>query len=249
MTSTESRTRWGTGTPGRTISVAVVDPVPLYREGMSSLVLRTAGLRWAGGASGLAGALSLVRQVRPDLVFMDSALDPRHSLDTLLTGQDGVGERPVVVMLVRQAHRTPAYVAEALAAGVSGLVPRAGDPALFIAAARRACAMGRYVDPELIQPSARGEGVDMPLSRREQQVLSLISEGLDNGTVGARLFIAAETVRSHVKSILRKLHARDRAHAVAIGFRLGLLAGHRDAPSLPPALVPAQVVPRVAYRR
>jgi DNA-binding NarL/FixJ family response regulator len=246
MTSTESRTRWVPGTPSRTISVAVIDPVPLFREGMSSLVLRTTGLRWAGGTGTLASGVSLVRQARPDLVFVDSGMDPRHALDSSVVGP----ERPAVIVLVRETHRTPAYVAEALAAGVTGLVPRAAEPALFVEAIRRTRMLGRFVDPELIQAGAsRVNGNDLPLSRREQQVLSLISDGLDNGAVGARLFIAAETVRSHVKSILRKLHARDRAHAVAIGFRQGLLAGHRDAPSVPATLVPAQVAPRVAYRR
>ncbi|HEV2591769.1 MAG TPA: LuxR C-terminal-related transcriptional regulator [Gaiellaceae bacterium] len=59
---------------------------------------------------------------------------------------------------------------------------------------------------------------------REQQVLQLISDGLVNREIGQRLFLSEETVKSHVRHILAKLQARSRAHAVAVGFRRGLIS-------------------------
>ena len=59
---------------------------------------------------------------------------------------------------------------------------------------------------------------------REIEVLQLISDGLVNREIGVRLFLSEETVKSHVRHLLAKLQARSRAHAVAIGFRRGLLA-------------------------
>jgi DNA-binding NarL/FixJ family response regulator len=59
---------------------------------------------------------------------------------------------------------------------------------------------------------------------REIEVLQLISEGLVNREIGQRLFLSEETVKSHVRHLLAKLQARSRAHAVAIGFRRGLIA-------------------------
>jgi DNA-binding NarL/FixJ family response regulator len=59
---------------------------------------------------------------------------------------------------------------------------------------------------------------------REIEVLQLISEGLVNREIGQRLFLSEETVKSHVRHLLAKLQARSRAHAVAIGFRRGLVA-------------------------
>src|SRR5690606_41538066 len=64
----------------------------------------------------------------------------------------------------------------------------------------------------------------MPLSRREYQVLQLIAEGLENAAVADKLYLSVETVRTHVKSILRKLGARDRTHAASKAFRSGPLA-------------------------
>jgi DNA-binding NarL/FixJ family response regulator len=59
---------------------------------------------------------------------------------------------------------------------------------------------------------------------REVEVLQLISEGLVNREIGQRLFLSEETVKSHVRHLLAKLQARSRAHAVAVGFRRGLIA-------------------------
>ena len=58
---------------------------------------------------------------------------------------------------------------------------------------------------------------------REIEVLQLISEGLVNREIGQRLFLSEETVKSHVRHLLAKLQARSRAHAVAVGFRRGLI--------------------------
>jgi DNA-binding NarL/FixJ family response regulator len=61
------------------------------------------------------------------------------------------------------------------------------------------------------------------LTRRETDVLDLIARGLSNGEIGKHLFISDETVKSHVKTLLEKLQARTRAHAVALAFRSGLI--------------------------
>jgi DNA-binding NarL/FixJ family response regulator len=61
-------------------------------------------------------------------------------------------------------------------------------------------------------------------TRREIQVLQLVSDGLVNREIGERLFLSEETVKSHVRHLLAKLHARSRAHAVAAGFRRGLIS-------------------------
>ena len=60
-------------------------------------------------------------------------------------------------------------------------------------------------------------------TRREIQVLQLVSDGLVNREIGEQLFLSEETVKSHVRHLLAKLHARSRAHAVAVGLRRGLI--------------------------
>src|SRR5439155_19803321 len=108
----------------------------------------------------------------------------------------------------------------------------------------------RYIDPALapLTTPGRSRGGDpsvgrrprMPLSRREYQVLQLVAEGLENAAIAKVLYLSVETVRTHVKSILRKLSARDRTHAVTIAFRAGILIAQ---PEDSPERKPGQPVP------
>ncbi|WIX80869.1 response regulator transcription factor [Amycolatopsis carbonis] len=232
----------GQPTANRSLGVAVVDPIPIFREGLASMVHRTPGLHWAGQAASHHAAMQLCEQVRPDVVILDSALDPHCHLTKLLNSGDPA---VVLVTLVRDVNRTQQYLATAIAAGAHAIVPRAVDPRRLAEAVRRAHTDRRYIDPALAaltarpkrQPSPRAAPAEehltqpkgaMPLSRREYQVLQLVAEGLENSAIAKLLFLSVETVRTHVKSILRKLSARDRTHAVTIAFRSGILVPHAD---------------------
>ena len=68
-----------------------------------------------------------------------------------------------------------------------------------------------------------GRPPEIAPTARELQVLQLIADGLANREIGGRLFLSEETVKSHVRHLLAKLHARSRAHAVAVGLRRGLV--------------------------
>ena len=87
------------------------------------------------------------------------------------------------------------------------------------AAARRSSANG-----EVIPFSTPVRELGQEPTTREIEVLQLISDGLVNREIGARLYLSEETVKSHVRHLLAKLQARSRAHAVAVGFRRGLIA-------------------------
>ncbi len=106
-------------------------------------------------------------------------------------------------------------------------------------AAERKEILSRYVDHsrrfDAVAKRRRGNGAEVipfggPLQELEQEptareieVLQLISDGLVNREIGVRLFLSEETVKSHVRHLLAKLQARSRAHAVAVGFRRGLI--------------------------
>lgn len=89
------------------------------------------------------------------------------------------------------------------------------------AAARRSASRHGSVIP-FTPPAARELGQDP--TAREIEVLQLVADGLVNREIGERLFLSEETVKSHVRHLLAKLQARSRAHAVAVGFRRGLIA-------------------------
>jgi DNA-binding NarL/FixJ family response regulator len=171
-------------------------------------------------------------------VLIDSGLDPRSHLSSMLVAGDPAA---ALLVLIAEPHRNTRYVAGALAAGVHGVILRSAEPNQIIDAIRAVHGERRYVDPALAPVLAAPRGrvgpgpVQQPLSRREYQVLQLIADGLENQAIAKILFVSVETVRTHVKSILRKLAARDRTHAVAVAFRSGVLGTDEGRPNGVPA--------------
>lgn len=220
-----------TAAPTRSMGVAVVDPTPIYRDGLSALVQRTPGMHWAGSAATPQAALQLAEQTHPDVMVIDTGLDPHGHLAKMLIGADPA---LLVIMLLREPHRTPSFLSGALCLGVHAFVPRSAESRRMVDAIRHAYLERRYIDPALapltVSPTRSRGGETgrprrprMPLSRREYQVLQLVAEGLENAAIAKILYLSVETVRTHVKSILRKLSARDRTHAVTIAFRARIL--------------------------
>jgi DNA-binding NarL/FixJ family response regulator len=142
-----------------------------------------------------------------------------------------------VVLLVDDARRTTQYIANALTAGVGGVILRSTQPSQLLAAIQAVHRDGRFLDAALAPvlaapvPTQQNGAPRQTLSRREHQVLQLIADGLENQAIANVLFVSVETVRTHVKSILRKLATRDRTHAVAVAFRSGVLVV--DPPPVP----------------
>jgi DNA-binding NarL/FixJ family response regulator len=213
------------------VGVALIDGVPLVREGLSALVHRTPGLRWIGAAENPSVGVRLCERLKPDVVVMDAALDPRGQLSHLLSGNRGLS----VVLMVDDQHLTTQYVANAVAGGVRGVIRRTAQPPQLVQAIHAVHTEGRYMDATLTATLAapgaqlrRMSGQRQPLSQREHEVLRLIADGLENQAIADVLFVSVETIRTHVKSILRKLASRDRTHAVAVAFRSGVLTVEDD---------------------
>ncbi|MFD5831449.1 response regulator transcription factor [Lentzea sp. NPDC060358] len=203
--------------PGRPApGVALIDPLPLYREGLSALVRRTPGLRWLGSTGDPHSAVRLHDRLRPDVLLVDSVLDPAGHLARLLVERDPA---LLIIGLVRDAHARGTYLTTALDAGVRGVVPRNAQPGEIVRVIAETCRSRAFVHPDL-------RSKERPtLTRREYEVLALVAEGLENQQVADHLVVSVETVRTHVKGILRKLGARDRTHAVSLAYRSGLLLG------------------------
>ncbi|HEX4700924.1 MAG TPA: response regulator transcription factor [Pseudonocardiaceae bacterium] len=226
---------------GERLGVAVVDQMPLFREGLSVRVLRDPGMRLVGVTGQLNPAVLLRARLAVDVLVIDALLDPRALVARRLIEADA---ELTVVLLVREPYRTGQYLATMLAAGVHGLVQHSSPPERILEAIRRSRSAGRYVDPTLAPLISDGVSsvAGRPLSRREDEVLRLIADGLSNQGIADALVVSVETVRTHIKSLLRKLSARDRAHAVALGFRAGLLPLHGPRP-VPPDEVGVGRVP------
>jgi DNA-binding NarL/FixJ family response regulator len=202
----------------RRISVLTVDGNQLVQEGLAALIDREEDMTVVAAASSGEEAMSAVRRYRPDVVTLDLLLADmpgQHLAQRILAESP---EARIVAIASAQGHME---ARRALDAGVHGYLSKSAPGWEVVRAIREVHAGARMIPG----PTAceRSDGDAGKLTMREIQVLQMAADGSTNKEVAERLSIAADTVRMHTKSILTKLAATDRAHAVAIAVTLGIV--------------------------
>jgi two-component system nitrate/nitrite response regulator NarL len=206
-------------------AVLVVDPLPLFRDALARVVHRSPALRVVAEVADGAAALEALRRLRPGLALVsahDGALDPLALLRRI--DEEQLRTRCVVVLALRE-HEL-AYAA--LAAGAAGCVTRSAEPAELLEALRAAAAGGVHLARELHAPVVeeirfREHARGALLSEREGQVLRAVAAGHTAAVIARDLHVGVTTVKSHMGSAYGKLGVSDRAAAVAVAMRRGLL--------------------------
>lgn len=199
--------------------VLLLADAPVLRRGLVSMINETAGMQSVGTPGELRRALTLAESARPDAVVVELGSGRAATLNAC---RDLRRRFPRVAIVALATSEDPAVVNEALAAGVAGYLMINTSPTLLGWAILAARAGRTVVDPQIrrVEPSATPAAKpftpEVPLTRREQDVLDELLQGQSNRQIGRNLFISEDTVKSHVKAILRKLGARDRAHAVSL---------------------------------
>jgi DNA-binding NarL/FixJ family response regulator len=208
------------------VRVLVVDPQPFFSESLARALEEDDRLEVVGWTADPGEARRLVSTLGPDVVLCDLALATPATLGLL----DRSDDEPKLIVLTR-GHEGDALlpVAAAGAAGCIGHDIGVGDLCALIADA----GAGRFVvNPMRLgaalrraasgpPPDRRTAGDVTNLTLREREILDLLSDGLDNGAIAARLHLSAHTVRTHVANILRKLGVSSRAEAARIALRAG----------------------------
>ena len=212
-------------TDAATVRVLVVDDEPLVRHGISSILGSDPAIDVVGEAADGAGAVAAVRSMHPDVVCMDVRMPDVNGIratELVLALPD-----PPKVLVVTTFGSDDQVVA-ALRAGASGFVLKRAEATELIGAVHAVATGDGILFPasvrdlvlrQAVRPTYDGE----PLTARERQVLELMAEGLANAAIASRLVLGVETVRTHVASVLRKLRARDRTHAVVLAYSQGLV--------------------------
>jgi DNA-binding NarL/FixJ family response regulator len=219
--------------------VLVLADAPVLRRGLVGMVDETAGLQAVGAPGEPRRALVLAESARPDAVIVELGSGRSATLTAI---RDLRRRFPRTAIVAVATSEDPAVVNEALAAGIRGYLLMNTSATLLGWAVLAARAGRTVVDPQIrrVEPgSAAPVGRELtpavPLTRRESDVLDELVQGQSNRRIGENLFISEDTVKSHVKAILRKLGARDRAHAVSmvLSARNGCTCGAHDLSSAP----------------
>jgi DNA-binding NarL/FixJ family response regulator len=206
------------------MKVLVVDDHALFTDAILPVLDAMEEMDVLGVARSGQEGLSLVRRTRPDLVLVDLGLPDTSGI---VLGRQILQELPETRVLALTGRSDSEAVSEALAAGFGGYLTKDIRMASFPDRIRAALE-GDVVRPDPPPPptpvrrtleAENAELLAKQLTKRELQVLTLLVEGSDNAEIARRLDVSANTVRTHVQSILTKLGVRSRLQAAAFAVR------------------------------
>lgn len=203
----------------RTIRVMTVDDHPMLREGLAGAIELQPDMRLVAEAQDGAEALASFRRCLPDVTLMDVRM---RTMDGIAALKAIRGEFPAARVVMLSSFGAPAQLLEAAQAGAAGYLLKETLRKDLLDTIRAVHAGGRRFPPELAMQLAE-HVADQHLTGRETTVLKLVAEGRSNKRIGGQLDIAEGTVKAHMKSILGKLAASDRTHAVTIAVRRGII--------------------------
>ncbi|WP_019747918.1 response regulator [Rhodococcus erythropolis] len=215
------------------ITVFIADDQAMVRQGFGALLSAQPDISVIGDAPDGKIAVAEVARLRPDVVLMDVRMPEMNGLDAARQILSAGWEPPVRVLMLT-TFDIDDYVYEALSVGASGFMLK-DAPAEELIRAVRVVAEGQAllaptvtrrliadVTSRWAAPRARPAALDA-LTPREREVLELIARGLSNVEIAERLFVAEQTVKTHVGKVLSKLDLRDRAQAVVLAYESGLV--------------------------
>jgi DNA-binding NarL/FixJ family response regulator len=201
------------------IRILTVDDHPLLRKGIAALVNAELDLKLVAEASNGKEAIDAFRSHQPDVTLMDLQMPEVDGLEAIETIRREFPEARIIVLTT---YSGDTQVLRALKAGARGYVLK-GHVHKELLDAIRAVHAGQKRIPSEIAAELADHATDDPLTEREIEVVRLIAAGNSNKQIADQLSIGEATVKSHVTNILSKLGANDRAHAVTIGLKRGII--------------------------
>ena len=201
------------------IRILTVDDHQLLREGIAAVLEGQPDMVLIGQASNGREAIESFRQHRPDVTLMDLRMPDMSGIEAIMAIR---AEFPSARIIVLTTYAGDVQAAGALKAGASGYLLKNLVRKELIETIRAVHAGKRRVPPQIAMEIAEHVGKDA-LSEREIEVLRRVAAGKSNKVIAAELDISEGTVKTHMKSILPKLDASDRTHAVMIALKRGIL--------------------------
>jgi DNA-binding NarL/FixJ family response regulator len=222
MDQTDAKPRWSTGvTTLSKITVLTVDDHPLLREGIAAVIQGEDDLHLVAEAANGQEAIEAFRLYRPDVTLMDLQMPVMNGVDAIIAIRN---DFPTARFVILTTYQGDVQALRAFKAGASGYLLKNMLRKELLDTIRLVNAGHRRIPSEIAAELAE-HMIDDALSDREIDVLKRVAKGTSNKIIAAQLSVSEATVKAHMKSILAKLGANDRTHAVTIGMRRGFLDG------------------------
>jgi DNA-binding NarL/FixJ family response regulator len=216
-------------TSAELLRVMLVDDHDLFRTGLRNL-LEEQGVHIVAEASEGAAALSLVRELAPDVVVMDLNMPGMNGIDAT---REIARVAPLTRVVVLTISDQDADVLDAILAGACGYLLKDSSIQDLMAGIRAASVGEALISPHIaakVLQRIRATGTEIDtsapgpeLSDRENEVLRLIANGKDNAEIAQELHISPKTVKNHISNILMKLQIENRIQAAVYAVRRGLV--------------------------
>ncbi|MBI5650370.1 MAG: response regulator transcription factor [Chloroflexi bacterium] len=215
------------------IRVLITDDQEIVRQGLAIIVRGQADLQVIGVAENGERAVELAREHQPDIVLMDIKMPKMNGIQAT---QKIVKECKATQVIILTTFDTDELIFAGIRAGARGYLLKDAPSEILLDAIRRVHSGESILNPavarKLLEEFSRGapktkspnaEPLIEELTEREIEILRWLMEGLANKAIGNKLGLAEGTVKNHVSTILAKLHANDRTHAVVSALRQGLV--------------------------
>jgi DNA-binding NarL/FixJ family response regulator len=205
--------------PKKTIRLLLVDDHLVVRMGLAAVLTLESDFVIAGEAEDAESALAQFRALAPDITLLDLRMPGASGVDAARSIRAECPEARIIMLTTSELEED---IFQAIEAGAAGYLLKTAQRAELADAIRRVQSGGRAV-PAPLEARLVERAQRRSLSPRELEVLEYLRRGLSNKDIGVGLGVTEHTAKAHVKAILAKLEAADRAEAVANGFDRGLL--------------------------
>lgn len=214
------------------IRVLVADDHLIIRQGIVSMLSESSAVIVIGEAKDGLDAIEKTKELLPDIILMDLNMP---KLDGVVATERIVAENPEAKVLILTVSEDSQDLIKAVKAGAKGYLLKDVDNEQLIGAIEAVCRGESIVNPALAadlleefrslskETAREAHPLITKLTGREQEVLKLIAEGLDNKGISKKTFVSESTVKNHVSNILSKLQLENRIQAAVFAERAGLI--------------------------